>query len=107
MRPGQDVGASRPLRRFKASGWPAPDPRRPSLVPGAISDRGFHLFSDLRRHFLPTGLGALQVGPAGYLAVLHPSACLADDNLASNITSGTCDIDHEASALGKCRGDFL
>jgi hypothetical protein len=39
MRPAQDVRASRPLRRFKVSGWPAPDPRKPLLVPGAISGR--------------------------------------------------------------------
>ena len=94
MRSAQDVGASRPLRRFKASGWPAPDPRRPSLVPGAISGRGFHLFSGLRRHFLPTGPG----GASSYLAVLHPSACRVDGNLASNMTNNTCGIDQEARA---------
>jgi hypothetical protein len=86
MRPAQEVAASRPLRRFKASGWPVPDPRKPSLVPGAISGRGFHLFSGLRHHFLPTGRGAPQVGPADYLAVLPTGARRADNNLVSAIT---------------------
>ena len=80
MRPAQDVGASRPLRRFKASGWPVPDPRKPSLVPGAISGRG------------RLGGGAPQVGPADYLAVLPTGARRADNNLVSSISMCICKL---------------